>query len=675
MDRIDKFLSSTTKKTKSTQPILSAKPVKTQKSEQHKTAAVQPKAEKSKKVTGLQAAKARAKATKTATATQDTAKEEAVHPTIKKRVFTVPQENVTFSAGMSSGGRKKTKAAVVTAEKPATPSRAGSNKNALKVIFLGGIGEIGKNITALEYGNDIMVIDCGLAFPGDELPGVDLVIPDFTYLKDNADRVRGIVITHGHEDHIGSLPYLLKDVKVPVYGSKLTQVLLENKLREQKVTNVPQIVVEPRDVVKLGCFSVEFIKVNHSIAGAFALSITTPVGIVFHTGDFKIDYTPIDGQRIDLPRIAEIGEKGVTLLLAESTNIERPGYTESEKVIGERLENIFIEHADRRLFVATFSSNIYRIQQIVDLAIKYKRRVAVIGRSMINNIDAGMRIGEFKFPKDVFVDVEKVGMIEDKNILVLSTGSQGESRSALSRLANGEFSKIEIGDNDTVIFSSHPIPGNESSINSVINKLYQKGALVIHENVHTSGHACQEELKTIHSLIHPKFFIPVHGEYRHLKEHYLMAQSLGMDKYNMVIPEIGSVVEVTKNSIAMKGTVPAGEQLVDGLGIGDTGSVVLRDRKLLSEDGLVVVVIGVSSTSGELLSDPYMITRGFVYNAEADALVEEATGVLMDTLKVIDFKEDHDWNELRNQIRKPLRNFFYKKTMRTPMILPIIYRV
>lgn len=602
----------------------------------------------------------------------------------KKRIFANPESNKAIS--VSAKTTKKTKTAnknkeaiefLLNAKDEAEKAhkRAGVSKSGLKVIFLGGVGEIGKNITALEYGDDILLIDCGLAFPGEDMPGVDLVIPDFTYLKENASKVKGIVITHGHEDHIGSLPYLLKDIKVPVYGSKLTLTLLDNKLREHKITGIKQNVVKPRNQIKLGCFSVEFVKVNHSIAGAFALSITTPAGIVFHTGDFKIDYTPIDGEKIDLPRIAEIGEKGVTLLMCESTNVERPGYTMSEKSVGEKLEKIFIEHATRRLFVATFSSNIYRIQQIIDLAKKYDRKVAVVGRSMINNIDAGMKIGEFKFDKDVFVDIEKIASLEDKNVIVLSTGSQGEPTSALSRLSSGEFSRVEIGENDTVIFSSTPIPGNENMVNKVINNLYKKGAIVIHDNVHTSGHACQEELKTIHSLIRPKYFIPVHGEYRHLKEHCLLAEGLGMDKYNMIIPEIGTVVEITKNAMVKRGTVPAGEQLVDGLGIGDVGSVVLRDRKLLSEDGLVIVVIGVSSITGELTTDPYMITRGFVYNTEADELTEEAKQILLDTLATIDLKEDHEWNELRNQIRKPLRNFFYKKTKRNPMILPIIFRV
>lgn len=545
----------------------------------------------------------------------------------------------------------------------------------LKVMFLGGVGEIGKNITALEYEDDIMLIDCGLAFPSEEMPGIDLVIPDFTYLKENKDRIRGIVFTHGHEDHIGSLPYLLKDVKVPLYGSKMTLTLIGNKIREHHITGIKGVVVKPRNVVSLGKFKVEFVRVNHSIAGAMALAITTPVGVVFHTGDFKIDFTPIDGEMIDLPRIAEIGRQGVLLMMGESTNVERPGYTESESVIGARLDTIFQSNADKRLIVATFASNIYRIQQIIELAIKYNRKVAVVGRSMINNIDAGQRIGEFTFPEETFVDIEKVGHMEDKNVLILSTGSQGEPMSALSRLARGEFNKIVVGENDTVIFSSSPIPGNENSVNAVINNLYRRGAIVIHENVHTSGHACREELKTIHSLIHPKFFIPVHGEYRHLKEHTLLAQHLGMDPHNMLIPEIGMCVEVTNKYIMEKGRVPAGEMLVDGLGIGEATSVVLRERKLLSEDGLIIIVVGISSTSGEVVNEPYVISRGFVYQDEMEKLNNESKQILLDTLKLMDLKEVKDWNEVRNSIRKPLRNFFFKKFKRTPMILPIIYRV
>jgi len=538
-----------------------------------------------------------------------------------------------------------------------------------------GISSLGKNITALECGDDIVIIDCGLAFPSEDMPGIDLVIPDFSYLRENASKVKGIVITHGHEDHIGSIPYLLKDLKVPIYGSEITLTLIDNKIKEHKLTGVKGVCVKPGYAVKLGCFRIEFVKVNHSIPGAFALSIDSPAGIIFHTGDFKIDYEPIDGEVIDISRIAEIGRKGVTLMLCESTNVERPGYTMSEKRVGENLERIFLDNAERRLFVATFSSNIYRVEQIINLAIKYNRRVAVVGRSMVNNIEAGMKIGAFKFNKNVFIDVEKIASLEDKNVLVLSTGSQGEPRSALSRLANGEFSRVEIGENDTIIFSSSPIPGNENLINNIVNNLCRRGAIVVTENVHTSGHACQEELKLIHHLLNPKFFIPVHGEYRHLKEHINLATKIGTPKVNCMIPEIGNVVEISKNTMVLKGNVQAGEQLVDGLGIGDPGSVVLKDRKLLSEDGLVIVVIAVSESSGALMNEPYLITRGFVYSGEAEKLCEEAKVVLLDTLKVLDFKATHDWNELRNTIRKPLRNFFYKKTKRTPMILPIIFRV
>ena len=629
----------------------------------------------------------------------NTANNEKKFSATKKRVFTETEQ----AAGSYNVGIKKQKTQISKQTKEAVlnkmneintnlglenmeqeellTSKAGRNhlnkkgNGKVKIIFLGGIGEIGKNMTAIEYNDEMIIIDCGLAFPSEDMPGVDLVIPDFTYVKENAHKLKGILITHGHEDHIGSLPYLLKDVKAPIYASKMTLTLLDNKLREHKISNVKGICVKAGFVVKIGPFNVEFVKVNHSIPGAFAISIDTPAGTIFHTGDFKIDYEPIDKEVIDLPRIAEIGRRGVTLMLGESTNVERPGYAISEKRVGENLEKVFIENPTRRIFVATFASNIYRVQQIIELAIKYNRKVAVIGRSMINNIDAGMKIGSFTFDKSVFIDVEKIASLEDKNVLVLSTGSQGEPASALSRLANGEFSRVEIGENDTVIFSSSPIPGNENMINAVINNLYKKGAIVVTENVHASGHACQEELKTIHNLLNPKFFIPVHGEYRHLKEHVLLSEKMGMPKTNSIIPEIGNVVELTKNSMVLAGNVAAGEQLVDGLGIGDVGSVVLRDRKLLSEDGLVIVVMGVSDATGELLSEPYLITRGFVYTDEAGKLGEEAKQVLHDTIATINLRENRDWNEVRNLIRKPLRNFFYKRTMRTPMILPIIFRI
>ena len=544
---------------------------------------------------------------------------------------------------------------------------------ALKVVFLGGVGEIGKNMTALEFDNQIIVIDCGLSFPSNDMPGIDVVIPDYSYLRDNADKVKGVFITHGHEDHIGALPYFLKEVPVMVYGTKLTLTLIANKQKE-KHFDLKSKTVKAGDVVKCGCFSVEFVRVNHSIAGACALSITTPVGVVFHTGDYKIDFEPIDHKMIDLSRIAEIGKKGVLCMMGESTNCEKEGHTPSESSVGKTLEKIFAENISRRIFVATFASNIYRVQQIIELAVKYGRKVAIVGRSMLNNIEASMRIGEFSFDKEIFIDVEKIKKYDDKEICVISTGSQGEPASALSRLASGDFNRIEIGPNDTVILSSYPIPGNESSVNRVINNLYKRGAVVVSENVHASGHACKEELKTLISLLKPKYFMPVHGEYRHLKIHSSIAESLGVFPENVVIPEIGMVVEVTKNHIMPKGRVTSGERLVDGLGMGDIQSDVLRERKLLSEDGLCVVVVTVNAESGELVSEPYLITRGFIYSEEAEKLVEEAKAVLIDALNDFDFKEMRDFNEFRNAVRKPLRNFFYKQTMRTPMILPIIYK-
>ena len=549
----------------------------------------------------------------------------------------------------------------------------GTKSSALKIIFLGGVGEIGKNMTALEYNDQIIIIDCGLSFPSSDMPGIDVVIPDYTYITENIKKVKGVFITHGHEDHIGALPYFLKECSVPVYGTKLTLTLIANKQKEKQF-ELKSKTVNPGDVIKAGCFSVEFVRVNHSVAGACALAITTPIGIVFHTGDYKIDFEPIDHNMIDLSRIAEIGKKGVLCMMGESTNCEKEGHTPSESSVGKTLEKIFAENQTRRIFIATFASNIYRVQQIIELAVKYGRKVAVVGRSMLNNIEAAIRIGEFYFDKEVFIDVDKINKYEDKEICVISTGSQGEPASALSRLASGDFNKIEIGKNDTVILSSYPIPGNESSVNRVINNLYKRGAIVIHENVHASGHACQEELKTMISLLKPKYFIPVHGEYRHLKIHSMIAESLGVKAENILIPEIGMVAEVTKNHIMPKDHVQSGERLVDGLGMGDIQSDVLRERKLLSEDGLCVVVVTVNGESGELVTEPYLITRGFIYSQEAEKLVEEAKQVLIEALKEFDFKQMKDFNEFRNAVRKPLRNFFYKQTMRTPMILPIIYK-
>ncbi len=547
-------------------------------------------------------------------------------------------------------------------------------------MFLGGVGEIGKNMTALEFGDDIIIVDCGDTFPGGDMPGVDLVIPDVTYLSSNKDRVRGIVLTHGHEDHIGALPYVLKELNVPVYGTKLTLAILDAKLREQKMENSVNLnVVKPKSVIQLGKnFKVEFVKVSHSIAGSCALAITTPVGVVFHTGDFKVDYTPIDGNLIDLQRIAELGTRGVLLLLAESTNIERPGTSMSEASVGNSLNSIFAENVDRRIFIATFASNIHRLQQIIDLAAKYNRKVAFGGRSMINIADCAMKIGELKYSKDGIIDIEKIGSVEDKNLVIITTGSQGEPMSALTRIANDEFGKVRIGFNDTVIISASPIPGNERMVYNVINNLYRRGARVVYEKlaeVHVSGHAYQDELKLMHSLLKPKFFIPVHGEHRHLKKHAELAMKMGMESSNIIITDIGSCVEVTKRSIRLADNVPAGYVLVDGLGVGDVGSVVLRDRKHLSEDGLFVAAIVVNTASGEVAAVD-VTSRGFIYVKEDDAIFEEAKEVIRRALEALDLKaESGDWTNVKTALRKELKNYLFKKTRRNPMIVSMISEI
>ena len=546
---------------------------------------------------------------------------------------------------------------------------------ALKVIFLGGVGEIGKNITALEFGDDIIIVDCGSAFPNGDMPGVDLVIPDIAYLTANRDKVRGIVLTHGHEDHIGALPYILKELRVPVYGTRLTLALLESKFREHRMDNVNLVSVKPQSVITLGKhFKVEFVRVSHSVAGSCALAITTPVGVVFHTGDFKVDYTPIDGNVIDLQRIAELGQRGVLLLLGESTNVERKGSSMSEATVGNSLNGIFAENSDRRIFIATFASNIHRLQQIIDLAKKYKRKIAFSGRSMINVADCAAKIGELKYNKDDVVDIEKINKVEDKDLVIITTGSQGEPMSALTRMASDEFSKVRLGYNDTVVISASPIPGNERMVYNVINNLYRHGVRVIYERlaeVHVSGHACQDELQLIHSLIKPKYFIPVHGEFRHLKKHAELAMRMGMPSSNIILTDIGNCVLVSKKTIKFGDNVPAGYLLVDGLGVGDVGSVVLRDRKHLSEDGLFVIVVGVNTVSGEVTAVE-ITSRGFAYQKEDD-LFEEAKEIVRRTVAQADIKEiAGDYNGLKNSIRKELKNFLFRKTRRNPMILSLI---
>ncbi|MBQ4587314.1 MAG: ribonuclease J [Clostridia bacterium] len=544
----------------------------------------------------------------------------------------------------------------------------------LKIRFLGGVGEIGKNMTALEYGKDIIVIDAGVTFPSQDMPGIDLVIPDISYLTANKDRVRAIILTHGHEDHIGAISYILKDINVPIYGTKMSLALVETKLAEFKITKKMLKRVNPRDRINHGAFSVEFINVNHSIAGACALAITTPVGVVVHSGDFKIDMTPINGNMMDFTRLSEIGKKGVMLLMCESTNVERTGYAMSEHVVGQTLERLFLANVKRRIIIATFSSNIYRLQQIFNIAAQNKRKVAISGRSMLNVVDAAVKIGELNIPQGILIDIEKIKNVPDKDLVVISTGSQGEPMSVLTRMASDSYPQLTITPNDTIIISASPIPGNEKSIYDVINNLYRKGAEVVYEsieNIHVSGHACQEELKIFHSLIKPKFFIPIHGEYRHLKKHTLLAKELGMKDYQMIIPDIGDTVILNGKTMRFGDKVPAGARYVDGLQIDDS-NIYVRDRLHLAEEGLIIALCCVSSLSGELLKAPDIISKGVVLS---DAQTEAIRDIVSKTLSGFDLKRIGDKREVKNKIRSAIRTFVIKKTKNNPMILPVITQV
>lgn len=549
-----------------------------------------------------------------------------------------------------------------------------NSKDKVKITFLGGVGEIGKNMTAIEYGDDMIVVDCGLTFPGDDLPGVDLVVPDISYLLENRDKLKAILLTHGHEDHIGGIPFVLSEINVPIYGSQLTLALVDNKLREFPKIKHKAIAVKPKNVLKIGAFTIEFIKVSHSIAGSLAMAITTPCGTIIHTGDFKIDFAPIDGVMTDLTRFGELGKKGVNLLLCESTNVCRKGYSMSESCVGKALEQIFEKRTEDRLFVATFASNIHRLQQILDLAEKFKRKVAFSGRSMINVSEVAMKLGELRYNKENIIDIDKIDKYAPKELLIVTTGSQGEAMSALTRMAAGEFNKVKLGEGDTVILSSSPIPGNEKSVYGIINSLFKKGADVIYDelaDVHASGHACQEEIKIMHALTKPKFFMPIHGEYRHLKQHKELAVGMGMDARNIILPDLGMQVEMTQNYIKKIGFVTAGQRLIDGLGIGDMDSTVLKDRKQLSEDGICVAVLNINTISGELSSEPFMITRGVVYNDEAEKFNNDAREYIKNMLHQQDLK-DLDPNMIRNNVRRSLSNFINKTTKRRPMILVIV---
>ncbi|ASW43006.1 ribonuclease J [Clostridium isatidis] len=551
-------------------------------------------------------------------------------------------------------------------------------KAKVKIIPLGGINEIGKNITAIEYKNDIVVIDCGLKFPDDDMYGIDLVIPDVSYLIKNKEKVRGIFLTHGHEDHIGALPYVLKQLNVPVYGTKLTIGIVETKLKEHGLLSSTELIrVKPRDVIKLNSVSVEFIKTNHSIADSVAIAIHTPLGVVLHTGDFKVDFTPIDGVPMDFARFAEIGKKGVLAMMADSTNVERPGYTMSERVVGENLFKLFSK-AKGRIIVATFASNIHRIQQILDAARALNKKVAVSGRSMENIVAVAKELGYLECEDDVLVSIDNINKYNNNQVVIITTGSQGEPMSALARMANAEHRKVAIVEGDTVILSATPIPGNEKLVSKVINQLFHKGAEVIYKSldeVHVSGHACQEELKLMLCLVKPRFFIPVHGEYRHLKQHCELAVSVGVSENNVLIPENGAIIEVNRNGIKKNGNVTAGQVFVDGLGVGDVGNIVLRDRKHLSQDGILTVVVTISREDQKVIAGPDIISRGFVYVRESEGLMDEAKEIVKNVLKECEEKNITDWASLKGRVRDELRNYLYEKTKRKPMILPIIMEI
>lgn len=549
-----------------------------------------------------------------------------------------------------------------------------NKKNNLKVMFLGGIGEIGKNMTVFEYGDDILIVDSGVMFPDDSLLGIDLVVPDITYLIENKEKIRGMVITHGHEDHIGGLPYVLNDIKTPIYASAFTCGLIQKKMEEFRKIQYKTTVVKPRQKVKIGCFEVEFITVNHSIAGSYGLAIKTPVGIVIHSGDFKVDLTPVHGDRIDFHRFAEYGNKGVLLYMADSTNSEREGYSMSEKVVSNTFENLFDEHPEERIIIATFASNVHRLQEIMNIAERHHRKIMFTGRSMVNVTDVATKVGEMKINKSNIVDIDKLNKYQDKEICIISTGSQGEPMSALVRMADGEFKGLEIGDNDCIIFSSSPIPGNERMVNNVINKLITLGADVIYnqlEQVHASGHAYKEELKTMFALVKPKYFIPVHGEQKHLMAHASIAESMGVDRHNILMPQLGMCVEIGDKTFKSTGFVPFGNRLIDGAGVGEMESNVLKERKQLSEDGLCVVILNINSNFGKFASRPEIVSRGFTYMGEAQSWLEEAKNVIIDAAEDVDLKA-RDYTTLKQNIRKHLTNYLNKKLKRKPMIIPII---
>ena len=553
----------------------------------------------------------------------------------------------------------------------------GKFQNKVQIIPLGGLGEIGKNMTAFRYGDDMILIDAGLMFPEDDMLGIDLVIPDISYLIENQDKLKGIFLTHGHEDHIGALPYVMKQIDCPVYGTALTLGILEGRLKENGVSSENCRIIKPGDKITAGAFKLDFIRVNHSIPDAIAIAINTPIGTIIHTGDFKIDHTPVDGQVTEFNKFAEYGDRGVLALLADSTNAERPGFTPSEKMVGKTFDDEF-RYAKNRIIVATFSSNVHRIQQVIDAAMKYDRKVAVIGRSMVNVVNIAKELGYLKAPEGEIIDIDETHNYTPDKIVIITTGSQGEPMSALTRMAMNDHKKVDIMPGDTVIISATPIPGNEKLVSRTIDHLYKLGADVIYEKsngVHVSGHASQEEIKLMHNLVRPKFFIPVHGEFRHLIKHANLAQSLGMPKENIVIAENGSVIELTKNSIGINGKVPAGKVLVDGLGVGDVGNIVLRDRRQLSQDGIMIVVVTIDKENCHVVSGPDIVSRGFVYVREAEGLMDEAKDKVQLALEKCEENGVSEWSAIKSTVRDSLGRFLYERTRRRPMILPIIMEI
>ncbi len=546
----------------------------------------------------------------------------------------------------------------------------------LKIIPLGGLETIGMNITAFEYEDSIIVVDCGLAFPEDDMYGIDLVIPDVTYLKENLDRVKGFFITHGHEDHIGALPYVLKDIPVPIYATKLTMGIIEHKLTEHDLMDkVRRKVVTYGQHINIGCFRVEFIRTNHSIQDAASLAIYSDAGIIVHTGDFKVDYTPVFGDAIDLPRYGELGKKGVLAVMCDSTNAERPGFTMSEKSVGKALEAIFEEHTSNRIIIATFASNVDRVQQIINLAYKYGRKVVLEGRSMVNIITTAQELGYVSVPENTLVDLDFVKDYPEEKTVLVTTGSQGESMAALSRMANGTHRRITVKPNDTIVLSSNPIPGNEKAVSKVINELLLKGAEVIFQDVHVSGHACQEDIKLIYSLLRPKYSIPIHGEYRQRKAQGKLAVELGVEKENVLLINSGDVLEISEESAKVTGKVPCGDVMVDGLGVGDVGNIVLRDRRILAEEGIIIVVMTIDPENGYLLAGPDIVSRGFVYVRDNEDLMENARLIALETIEGLLDKGTVDWTRIKTEIKDELGNFVWKETKRRPMIIPIIMEV